>query len=484
MRPLANTLAGLSLLLAGCAATFHQVPDLGGLYNRAAAVDDSQRNPVIVIPGILGSKLLDRESGATVWGAFAGAYANPSKADGARLVALPMREGASLAELRDDVEPQGVLDRVRVSLLGLPFEQQAYLYILSTLGVGGYRDQTLGEAGAIRYPAGHFTCFQFDYDWRRDNAENARRLGEFIAQKKAYITAELTRRYGKVPRPVKFDVIAHSMGGLLLRYYLRYGTQPLPEDGSLPTLTWAGTADVEKAVLVATPNAGSVEAFRELVEGAHFSFLLPDYPPAVLGTMPSLYELLPRTRHRAVVSAEDPDGPAVDLLDVAEWQRHGWGLASPAQDRVLRQLLPEAATDEQRRHIAIDHLHKALARARQFHAALDVPATTPPGLTLHLFAGDAVATPAVLETNRGGTVRVRSTGPGDGTVLRTSAVMDERVGGSWQPGLRTPIDWTGVTFVVGDHLAVTRNPTFTDNVLYRLLEAPRSLIARRDETAG
>jgi hypothetical protein len=483
-RRLASSFAGLPLLFAACAATFHQVPDLGGLYDRAAAVDESQRNPVIVIPGILGSKLRDRDSGAIVWGAFAGAYANPTKPDGARLVALPMRESASLVDLRDDVEPRGVLDRVRVSLLGLPFEQQAYLYILSTLGVGGYRDQTLGEAGAIHYPAGHFTCFQFDYDWRRDNAENARRLGEFIAEKKAYITAELMRRHGKLQRPVKFDVIAHSMGGLLLRYYLRYGVQPLPADGSLPPLTWAGTADVEKAVLVATPNAGSVEAFRELVEGAHFSFLLPDYPPAVLGTMPSLYELLPRTRHRALVSADDPEGLAIDLLDLEEWERHGWGLVSPAQDPVLRQLLPEAATQEERRRIALDHLRKVLARARQFHAALDVPATTPPGLTLHLFAGDAVATPAVLETDRGGAIRVRSTAPGDGTVLRTSALMDERVGGSWQPGLRTPIDWTGVTFVVGNHLAVTRNPTFTDNVLYRLLEAPRSLLARRDETAG
>ena len=98
------------------------------------------------------------------------------------------------------------------------------------------------------------------------------------------------------------------MGGLLLRYYLRYGVQALPGDGSLPPVTWAGAADVEKAVLVATPNAGSVEAFQELVAGAHFSFLLPNYPPAVFGTMPSLCELLPRTRHRAVVSAEDPEG--------------------------------------------------------------------------------------------------------------------------------------------------------------------------------
>ena len=78
---LASSFAGLALL-AGCAATFHQVPDLGGLYDRAAAVDDSLRNPVIVIPGVLGSKLHAHETGATMWGAFGGGYANPSTPDG------------------------------------------------------------------------------------------------------------------------------------------------------------------------------------------------------------------------------------------------------------------------------------------------------------------------------------------------------------------------------------------------------------------
>ncbi len=463
-----------TLALSSCTAALRQVRDLSGLYDRAAQADDATRNPVIVIPGVLGSKLRDAATGRLAWGAFARGYANPSTADGARLVALPMREGAPLEELLDEVEPEGVLDRVRVSLLGLPFEQQAYLYILGTLGVGGYRDQTLGEAGAVRYGSDHFTCFQFDYDWRRDNAENARRLHRFLQEKKAYVAAEVERRYGIVGRPVKFDVVAHSMGGLLLRYYLRYGAEPLPEDGSMPALTWAGAADVENAVIVATPNAGSVHAFEDLVEGVRFSFVLPAYPAAVLGTMPSLYELLPRTRHRPVVSASDPDGEPIDLFDAGEWERRGWGLADPEQDGVLRALLPEASDRGERRRIAVDHLRKSLARARQFHAALDGPAVPPPGLALHLFAGDVEPTAAVVEVDAEGRPRVRSEGPGDGTVLRSSAVLDERIGGRWQPGLVTPIAWSTVTFVVGDHLALTRDSSFTDNLLYRLLEAPRA----------
>ena len=81
--------------------------------------------------------------------------------------------------MRDEVRPDGVLDRVRLKLVGVPVELRAYVNILATLGVGGYRDQLLGEAGAVDYGSLHYTCFQFDYDWRRDNVENAKRLAEY-----------------------------------------------------------------------------------------------------------------------------------------------------------------------------------------------------------------------------------------------------------------------------------------------------------------
>jgi hypothetical protein len=460
--------AAVLALACGCTAGPYPLPDLGGLYDRAAQFDDSMRNPVIVIPGILGSKLRDRESGRLVWGAFEGAYANPNTADGARLVALPMRIGEPLAALRDDVEPEGVLESVRVRWFGLPLEQSAYVYILRSLGVGGYRDASLGRGGTVRYAEDHFTCFQFAYDWRRSNAENARRLHEFIAEKRTYVERELERRYGIVRREIKFDVVAHSMGGLLLRYYLMYGSSDLPDDGSLPPVTWAGARDVENAVIVATPNAGSVEAVGNLVEGATFSWVLPRYAPAILGTMPALYELLPRTRHGAVVAGGSP----VDLYDPAEWARRGWGLASPENDEVLAHLLPDVAGEAERRRVARDHLAKSLARARQLHAALDRPVSPPEGLSLHLYAGDAEETLAGLEVDGAGRLSARRFAPGDGTVLRSSALLDERVGRDWMSRLVTPIPWSSVTFVYGDHLALTSDPAFTDNLLYRLLEAP------------
>jgi lecithin:cholesterol acyltransferase len=461
----------LALALALTACRAGSAPDLGGLYNRAAEYDDMTRNPVIVIPGVLGSKLIDETSGQTVWGAFGGESADPETPEGARLIALPMASGEPLSALRDGVIPDGVLDSVRIRLLGVPLESQAYVYILKTLGVGGYRDEDLKRGGSVVYRAGHFTCFQFSYDWRRDNAENARRLHAFIAEKRAYVQSELWRRYGVRRDDLKFDVIAHSMGGLLLRYYLEYGDQPLPEDGSLPEVTWAGARDVSRAVLVATPNAGSAEALTNLVEGVRFSWLLPRYDAALIGTFPSLYQLLPRARHRALRA---DDGSVLDPLDVRTWERFGWGLASPGADAALAELLPDVPDPAQRRWIAREHLAKSLARARQLHAALDRPAKPPAGLTLHLFAGDAEPTAAVLTADAAGKLRVSETAPGDGTVLRTSAIMDERQTGNWQPGVVSPIAWTEVTFLFADHLALTRDPAFTDNILYRLLESPRA----------
>ena len=469
-RPWLPLIACLAAAL-GCTTSLRPGPNLGTIYDRAARTGDLHRNPIIVMPGVLGTVLRDGDSGRVVWGTFAGTYANPQIGPDARLVALPMREGASLSSLRDEVHPDGVLESVTVSLLGLPVEQHAYISILRTLGAGGYRDQQLSEAGAIDYGTDHFTCFQFAYDWRRDNIENAQRLHEFILEKKAFVEARMKEIYG-VEREVRFDIVAHSMGGLLSRYYLRYGNRDLPADGSAPEITWAGTEHVERLIMVGTPNAGSLDGLSNLVDGTQLAFFLPRYAPSLLGTMPAIYQLLPRNRHRTVV---DRDGADVDLFATATWERFGWGLMADSAEASLEVLLPDVASVEERRRIAREHLTKSLRRAQRFHEALDRPASPPPHTSLHLFSGDAVATASRMRAEDDGSLTLIETQPGDSRVLRTSAVMDERVGDEhWQPGVQTPIAWDDVNFVFSDHLAMTRDPSFSDNLLWRLLESPRS----------
>ncbi len=459
---------------AACATRFAP-PDLGGLYNRTARHHGPDRNPVVVIPGLTGSTLVDGTTGRVVWGVFTGDYARPGRPEDLRLIALPMRPGASLRNLHDEVQPGGVLDRVKVRVLGVPLVVRAYVEILAALGAGGYRDESLGRAGAVDYGSDHYTCFQFDYDWRRDNVETAQRLARFLEAKGAEVRQERRRRFGVDPGEVRFDIVAHSMGALPLRYFLRFGDAELPADGSTPPVTWAGARHVDRVILVGPPNAGSLHALFNLVDGHDLGPFVPEYPPALLGTFPSLYQLLPRGRHGALVEGSGGGRRVEDLYDPALWERMEWGLASPAGDPVVAALLPEVADPAERRVIAVEHLRKSLARARQFAAALDQPAPEPPSnLDLYLAAGDAVPTPRTASVEPGsGRLRVASRAPGDGTVLRTSALLDEREAGAWEPTLRSPIPWNEVLFLFRDHLGLTRDPMFTDNILFWLLEQPR-----------
>lgn len=187
--------------------------------------------------------------------------------------------------------------------------------------------------------------------------------------------------------------------------------------------------------------------------------------------MPAIYELLPRPRHGAVI--DEATHQPVDILDPKVWEDRHWGLADPAQDGELRKLLPGVENADERRAIALDHQRKCLRRARQFFAALDVPARPPHGTSLYLMAGDAIGTSATVGVGPGGKLRVTATAPGDGSVPRTSALMDERVGGKWSPELRSPIAWEQVFFFFKGHLELTKDPRFVDNLLFILMEDPR-----------
>ena len=462
-------------MLTGCAAGPAPSADIAAIYNRSAQTIGAERNPVIVIPGILGSTLVEEPSGRVVWGAFVHGAVDTDFPEGARVFSLPMQKGVPLSQLRDDVKPDGVLETleadvgiVRVAAL------EPYKGIIRSLDAGRYVDRDIVAAkmkresgGGVDYAGLHTTCYQFDYDWRRDISENAARLHELIGH-----ASDFASRQRKDGTRAKVDIVAHSMGGLVALYYLKYGKDPLPDDGSVPTLTWAGAANVEQVIIVGTPSAGSVLSLKQLIDGVNYAAITPTYSPAILGTMPSIYQLMTRSRHRTVVDAASGE-PVGDLFDVATWKKYGWGLAASKPDRTLAWMLPDAS-EEERRAIALDHLDKCLKKAKQLHEALDRPAKAPKGLELHLIAGDVVKTPAVLAADAStGRISVREMAPGDGTVTRASVLLDERLDGRWSPRLRSPLRWNSVRFLPQDHIGLTDNAVFTDDVLYLLLEKPR-----------
>lgn len=467
--------------LAACAASARTGgADLRIIYNRSAQQHRPDRNPIIVIPGILGSRLVDVATRQTIWGAFDRQAASPAIAEDARRIALPLSGALNDRPDADNVEPEGVLDHVSVRLGGIPFELQQYAYILATLGAGGYRDQSLGLNG-IDYGGEHFTCFQFAYDWRRDNAENAGGLKRFMDAKRGYVSAQYRERFGLhvPPAAIKFDVVAHSMGALLFRYFLRYGDQALNEGDPDPVLDWSGAGYVDRAILVAPPNAGSLLSLKHLVEGQDLGKpLFPYYPPAILGSFPSVYQLLPRQRHAPVITKDNARTATPDLLDPRLWQESRWGLADPGQANILAQLLPDHSDPGEREQLALARQVDHLKRAGRFQAALDAPASAPPGLDAFLVCGDSIPTDRTYSLDRAtGRLSLRNQAPGDGSVTRASALGDDRTDEAWTPQVQSSLRFRSTLFIQGDHLGLTRSPVFQDNVLYWLLEEPRDRLA-------
>lgn len=85
--------------------------------------------------------------------------------------------------------------------------------------------------------------YEMPYDWRKKNEDTAKTLSDLVERAK--------RETGSK----KVDIVAHSMGGLVSRYYIEKVQK---------------TANVRKLVMLGTPNRGSCNAYYSW-EGADFS---------------------------------------------------------------------------------------------------------------------------------------------------------------------------------------------------------------------
>ena len=423
------------------------------------------RNPVILIHGFLGAHLRDTKSNRNVWGKFHAQDVLNMPNERFRSLAIPMEIGKSLNELEDDIVPDGVLDKVKVTFYKYTYEQKGYSNLIDVLEEGGYHFEGSASTTGKTFP----TLFSFAYDWRRDIQWNVVRLHKFILEKKAYIAEVYERLYGLKEYNVKFDLMGHSMGGLLTRYYLRFGPNDLPADGAAPKVTWAGAENVANAFLLGTPNAGYADTLLELTRGID----IPPAPPALIGTWPTYYQMLPPPGRRTVISTSNPAKGEIDLFDIDIWKKMRWGLADPRQDAVLKKLLPNVSSAEKRGAIAIDHLEKCLKRAKSFVQAMSVDATPPQGINLFLVLGNAIKTSNTLAVNeQNGSLKVLEYAPGDGKVTKASALFDQRNENNWTPHFRSPIKWKNIILLRAAHMGITVDQAFKDNVLFLLTNRP------------
>lgn len=307
----------------------------------AFAQEAKGKDPVIIIPGLTGSELVNSRTGEVVW-----YKTSRSKDDDVR---LPMSSRLSMN--RDDLVAGDIIGGIKVVKF-LP-ETEIYQQLIDALTDGGYHRASWAKA--TRADAAD-SFFVFAYDWRRDNVENARLLIRNITS--------LKQRLG---RPnLKFNIVAHSMGGLISRYAAMYGDADIPAGKPVPT--WAGAKHLNKIFLLGTPNEGSLLALDGLLNGVNYipgGVNLPwvqNLSRFDVFTIPSVFQLLPHSGSVRVYD-EDLNPIKLDIYEPATWDEYDWSIW---KDKDFNKKF-----DAAERRNARPYFLAALARAKSFQAALD-----------------------------------------------------------------------------------------------------------------
>ena len=253
MRPFISKIVFLLALFVSSSAVAQPVP----------------QRPVVLVPGILGSRLCDT-SGEPIWG---------ERSSLSNLSRLEITGGP------DDIilKPCGVIKEIQI--LGSLWSMDQYNLLLTSLKASGFEEKK--------------NIFLFDYDWRQSNSESARLLSEFIKR--------------NVGEGKQFDIIAHSMGGIIARIYIdKYNSS-----NSLSRIVYMGT-----------PFLGSMNTFGTIKEGwGWFENHLAGGQDVIWRaavSFPSMLELLPRYKDCCYIRELAGQRKPIDIFDAETWQKLGW----------------------------------------------------------------------------------------------------------------------------------------------------------------
>ncbi len=442
------------LTLSGCQ---NNKPDLARLYKSNNHSNISQP-PVILIHGIMGSKLRDSSSLNEIWFGHIGQLLFSKFAN----LKLPL-SSESLEPSDNNIEAFEIADKAA----GTDF----YRAIIDTLV--NYAGFQISEPGQYSDNIQR-RLYIFNYDWRQDNQKSAMKLSLFIKS----IQADHNN-----PN-LKFDIIAHSMGGLITRYFLRYGENDVLNNNDFP-MDQSGSKHVRKVVLLGTPNLGSVDAVKSFIRGLKIG--LRKVPTEVLVTMPSIYQLFPHSINRWVI---DINGKTLnhDVFDIETWKHFQWSIFDPnVRARILKEF-EDINQGQTYLNLLEAYFHKHIERARRFVWSLTIPVDQP-SYKLVVMGGDCELTPAriLLEDTHSGRQALRlkpsqikspingidyeslMPEPGDGTVTKASLLARQALDPTIERHEYSffPIDYP--YFLCEPHSTLTSNINFQDNLLNILL---------------
>ena len=211
--------------------------------NAEATTTSATTTPVIIIPGIMGSRLVD-SGNSEIWPNIP-TMLLPGLDEFLNILTLSV-EG----QIIDDILPSSIIREVR----GFDF----FNGLFNQLTINNLlEDQDI---------------FEHPYDWRLDVESSALELKEKIDEIKTQRGVE------------KVNLVAHSMGGLVTKKYIKD----------------FGGDSIDRFVDIGTPHTGAPKAFNILNYGDNLGFekfglniLNPIRTKDISQNMPSVYQLLP-----------------------------------------------------------------------------------------------------------------------------------------------------------------------------------------------
>ncbi|MCB9954259.1 MAG: hypothetical protein H6848_00020 [Caulobacterales bacterium] len=336
--------------------------------------------PLIFIPGIMGSKLCTN-AGDVLWGPEDVRSASASLGNVERLA---LGYESNFDAEGGDVVPCGVVGKLRAfNAWDVVIFYQPLFDLMTSLG---YEWSTENSSEILRTDWRETApsprkAYAFDYDWRFSNAKNAERLESFIE---------------KVIPTGEYDVVAHSMGGVVARLFLE--TSEKNNSNRLHTL-----------VLMGTPHRGATNtltlAYNAWLDAASIRHA------AV--TFQAFYELLPRffgccfvsQYKKTILWGARPSGAkeVFDPFDPKFWIGFWW--------------LPEQQRDAN--FLYADYLAATISDAKEIANVLDKPINRP---NTYLLVSGTRETASTITLSDDRQYRLQTTvEDGDGTVPFRSA---------------------------------------------------------------